>query len=820
MRISAKSTPSATLVSCLAFFWLHPGCHGRDVSPHPLTAVPARQVRIDDAFWSPKLEIWRSVTLPDCFAKFERDGTLDHFDHVRDGVGGHRQAPWFDGLLYEMIRAASDFLVIRPDPELEARLDRYIDRIAAAAAKDPDGYINTYTQLKEPTHRWGANGGNDRWQHDLYNAGALVEAAVHHYRATGKTKLLETAVKLANHMADVMGPPPKRNLVPGHALGEEALANLYQLFREQPGLASRLKVPVDANRYLELARFWIDARGNHAGRENTGAYNQDHIPVVQQQTIEGHAVRAVLLCNGLLAADRPEYLATARRLWSNMVGRRMYQTGGLGAVAEDEKFGDDYFLPNTGYAETCAAAAAVFFHAGMNLAYGDAAYADELERTLYNGLLSGVGEHGNRYSYENPLEAGPRHQRWDWHPCPCCPPMFLKVAGGLPGLIYAQDPDGVYVNLYIGSKADLTVKNTGVGLQTATSYPWDGGVKLTVSPVRATEFALHCRLPAWCESPEIRVNGQLMEKIEKSRGYARIAREWHAGDTVEIALPMPVRRVYAHPEVEANRGRVALQRGPLVYCVEGIDCGGTPRNLVIPPDAALTLEKRSSLPYGVIAVRGSAIAVHPADWTDSLYQSGSVRPGVQPASFTAIPFFAHANRQPTEMMVWLAESPDRASPLPPPSIASQAKASASHCFTGDSTAALNDQLAPKSSDDRLVPRFTWWDHRGTAEWVQYDFDKAQTVSGVEVYWWDERRINAHCRVPLSWRLLYQESATWKPGGNNPEWKPVPGAAGLGTEMDRFNRITFPPISARALRIEARLQPGWSGGILEWRVEAE
>src|ERR1022692_4524155 len=787
-----------------------------------IDAIPIQQVQIDDAFWSPKFEVWREVTIPDCFDKFDRDGTLENFDKVRDGKGEHRQAPWFDGLLYEMIRAASDFLIAKPDLKLEARLDNYIDHIAAAAAKDPNGFVNTYTQLQEPTHRWGANGGNDCWQHDLYNAGALVEAGIHFYRATGKTKLLEVAVKFANHMADVMGPSPKLNLIPGHALGEEALVKLYQLFQEQPHLKSRLAVKVDEKRYLELAQFWIDARGHHEGRNNYGAYDQDEIPVVHQQTIEGHAVRGMLLCNGLVAAgvvaNRPEYLSTAERLWTNMVTRRMYLTGGVGAVANDEKFGDDYFLPNSGYAETCAAVAAAFFHENMNLAFGDARYADELERVLYNGLLSGVGERGNCYFYENPLEASSQHKRWDWHPCPCCPPMFLKVVGELPGYIYAQDADGVFVNLYIGSKASLVVNNTKVALQLATDYPWEGNVKLTVIPERAAEFAINLRLPTWCNSPEIRVNGQPLKDIKLLRGYASIERKWNRDDTIELTMPMPVQRVYANPKVEADQGRVALQRGPLVYCVEGIDNGGNLRNLVIPPDAKFTAEKRADLLGGVTAVRGNALALHQAYWAESLYKSSSTVPGATNVELMAIPYFANANRQPSEMRVWIAESPQKASALPPATIASEAKASASHCFANDTTAALNDQLTPNSSDDNQIPRFTWWDHRGTKEWVQYDFEKAGTISSVEVYWWDERRINAHCRVPQSWRLLYKEAATWKPVSDDSDWKPVPDASVYGTEMDQFNRVTFTPVTAKALRMEVQLQPEWSGGILEWQVK--
>ena len=310
--------------------------------------VPLNHVKIDDAFWSPKLKTWRTVTVKDCLDKFEKDGAFRNFDHVARGEldAPHGGPPWYDGLVYELIRGAADLLAQEPDPALEARIDGYIDRISAAAARDPDGYINTYTQMREPGHRWGQNGGNDREQHDLYNIGCLVEAGVHDYRSTGKTKLLATAVRAANGMVALMGPPPRKNIIPGHALSEESFVRLYELFRERPGLKRELGVPVDEGSYLELARFWIDARGHHEGRQNFGEYGQDHLPVLQQTTIEGHAVRASLLAAGVaafgVAGEQPRYVDAAERLWRNMVTRRLYITGGVGAIARDEKFGGDF----------------------------------------------------------------------------------------------------------------------------------------------------------------------------------------------------------------------------------------------------------------------------------------------------------------------------------------------------------------------------------------------------------------------------------------------------------------------------------------------
>jgi len=633
--------------------------------PHRLTPVPIRQVIIQDDFWSPKLKVWREVTIPDCLAKFEKDGALTNFDKIRDGAGGeHAGPPWYDGLIYEMIRGCADFLASERDPALEARLDGYVERIAAASAKDPDGYLNTYTQLKEPTHRWGLNGGDDRWQHDVYNASAMVDAAVHYYRATEKTRLLQVAARIANHMADVMGPPPRKNVVPGHSLGEEALVKLYLLFREKPQLRSQMPVPVEEQRYLKLAEFWIENRGRHEGRKSYDSYGQDDRPVLQQQTIEGHAVRATLLCAGLVAAanvnGREDYLTAARRLWDNMVRRRMYVTGGLGAVAGHEGFGPDYLLPNNGYLETCAAVGAGFFHQNMNLTFADARYADELERVLFNSVLSGVSLKGDTYFYENPLEAGNKRTRWAWHGCPCCPPMFLKIMGALPGYINAQEPGAVFVNQFIGSRATLTVNGAPVSLRQTTRYPWDGEVRLAVEPGQETEFAINVRLPAWCREPRLRVNGNLLATFEKARGYACLRRKWQRGDVIELSLPMPVQRIKAHPKIEANIGRVALQRGPMVYCLEALDNGGHVPNLVIPPEAQLSEEHRPDLLGGVTVIKGPALALNPVEWPDALYQPSACMPGVTKVEFTAVPYFANANRQPGQMMVWMAEAASKA----------------------------------------------------------------------------------------------------------------------------------------------------------------
>ncbi|MGO9109933.1 MAG: beta-L-arabinofuranosidase domain-containing protein [Thermoguttaceae bacterium] len=785
------------------------------IRPHPLIPIPIQQVVVEDEFWSPKLKLWREVTIPDCFAKFEKDGALTNFDRIRDGTGGeHGGPPWYDGLIYEMIRGCADFLAANRDAALEARLDGYIERIAAAAAKDPDGYLNTYTQLKEPTHRWGLNGGNDVNQHDVYNAGCLIEAGVHYYRATGKITLLRVAAKQANYMCKMIGPAPKKNVIPGHSLAEEALVRMYELFREQPNLRSEMRFAVDEQKYLKLAEFFIEARGHYLGRKSFGAYGQDHKPVFEQESIEGHAVRATLMATGVAAIaatnQRPEYCQTALRLWENMVGRKLYITGGVGATSEGEAFGPEYILPNDGYLETCAAIGSGFFSRNMNLVFGEARFADELELVVYNGALGHVSQAGNTYSYVNPLVFHQGHSRWSWHPCPCCPPMFLKIMGALPGYIYAQDANSVYVNLFVSSRATLTRGGRKTVLHQTTKYPWEGVVTISVQPEKEATFDLCVRVPAWCQRlptandlypleglPEkgafsVKVDGAAVESVI-SRGYARIGRTWKKDDVVEVLMKMPPRRVRA-PKVPADKGLVALKRGPLVYAIEPGKAPCWSGSLFLPPDSPLSTQYRPDLLGGVVAVKCRL----------RIRQKGE--PSSRPADLEAIPYFAYLNRGPSEFRVWIPEAESGADAE---TLTQIAIPTASHCNAADSVFALKDGIVPAKSSDSGKPRMSWWDHKGTAEWVQYDFAAATTVSKIRVFWFADRPLNGGCDLPQSWRLLYRT-------GNG--WTPVKNPSDYGLAADRFNEVTFTPVTAAGLRLEVQLKPGWSGGICEWEAE--
>ena len=649
---------------------------------HTLTPVPIHQVKIEDAFWSPKRTTWQAVTIRDCLRKFESDrgGAINNFDKVAEGkLGGHAGDPWMDGLIYEMIRGASDFLIADPDSELEKQLDGYVQRIVAAAAKNPNGYLNTYTQLVEPGHEWGLNGGLQLWQHEIYNLGALVDAGIHYYRATGKTNLLTAGVKISNYMYDYMGPEPKKNIVPCHPLPEEAMVRLYELFQEQPDLKEKISLPVNPEHYLSLAEFWIEARGHNIGkpdwernqhtaehyvrnqeygngRPSWGVYAQDDVSVFEQKVIAGHAVRATLLCAGISAAARvnndSRYREAAVRLWEDMVEKRMHVTGGVGAFAEQEKFGPDYVLPNDAYLETCAAVGAGFFHHNMNMAFGHARYVDELERTLYNGALSGVSLKGDTYTYQNPLEADTKRTRWTWHECPCCPPMFLKFMGALPSYIYATDAESVYVNLFVGSHAEIPLKNGKVALKQTTEYPWDTTTRIAVEGAPDQPCNIMVRIPGWCRGEKLTVNGLPVSTTDRVRGYVRINRRFKRGNVIELTMPMPVEQIRTNPLVLADAGRVALMRGPIVYCLESADNGMKTRSLAI-RERKLKSSFRKDVLGGVVVVEGNAFAPTSETAAASLYSPADGSPVGQQVAITAIPFYANGNRGPVEMNVWV-----------------------------------------------------------------------------------------------------------------------------------------------------------------------
>lgn len=594
---------------------------------------------IDDPFWNPKLKTFFEVTLRDTFEKMEKDGALENYQNLADGkLLPHKARPWHDGLLLETICGAANYLKRgEKDDALIARLDGYIDLIERAQAASGGGYLSTYTQLDRPAQRYGENGGSILHQHDLYNNGCLFEAGVHYYKATGKVKLLECALRSANELADTIGPPPKRWIVPGHQLPEYALIEMYQLLCDEPGLAEKVCVPVRPGAYKDLAHFWIHGRGHHEHRTNhpqyMGEYAQDHVPIGQQVQAVGHAVRAVLYYTGatrlaMLEGDRA-LLKDSLRLWENVEKRKLHINGGIGATHFEEKFGEDYDLPNTAYLETCATAGLILWAEALSRATGDARYFQTIERCLYNLMLSSVTLQGDSYFYRNPLASDGNDHHWAWHSCPCCPPMIHKTFGMINRLICAQDQEGVLINLYIAGSVKATFDWGDVALEMRSDLPWKGAYGLRVKQA-AQSFKVKIRVPEWAQALRFSVNGKPADPAIHN-GYAVFSAS--EGDEIGFTDAMPPRRVEAHPYVRADRGRIAIARGPLIYCVEGVDNQGDV-DFPIAEEPAFALEERPQLLGGVTLIHGKK---------DSAER------------FTAIPLYAWDNRLAGKMNVWLLQ---------------------------------------------------------------------------------------------------------------------------------------------------------------------
>jgi hypothetical protein len=516
-----------------------------------------------------------------------------------------------------------------------------------------------------------------------------------------------------------------------------------------------------------------------------------------------------------------EYVRALDRLWEDEVSTKLALSGGIGARRQGEAFGEAYELPNaSAYNETCAAIGNAMWNHRMALLHGDARYVDVLERIIYNGVPSGVSLSGDRFFYPNPLASAGSYHRSPWFDCSCCPVNVVRFLPSIAGYVYAHDEEGIFVNLYVSGTGRVRRAGHGtVTMRQESRYPWDGSIRVVVEPEQAHEFELRLRVPGWAsgrpvpgdlytylesgsEPPPVTlaVNGQRVERIELKRGYATIERTWQRGDTVELTLPMAIRRVLAHERVEADRGRVALERGPIVYCIEGADTDGRVRHLWLPDGARLSTEHRSDLLGGVSVITGTAAA------RERGADGATIETREIP--FTAIPYCVWDNREAGEMAVWLPRTADGAEVLPAPTVASTSRASASHCFEHDTVEALHDQIEPESSQDHVIPRLTWWDHRGTTEWVQYDFARPTRVQSVSVYWFDDTGVG-ECRLPLRWRVLFRDGE---------KWKPVGGAGTHGVEPDVSNTVRFDPVVTAGLRLEVELRPGFSGGILEWKVE--
>lgn len=779
-------------------------------SDYPIRAVPLTSVQLTDTFWAPRLKRNREVTIPHGLKECEQTGRVANFvfagQRIATGATSGKHEGYFfnDSDVYKMIEGASYSLAAHKDPKLDREIDALITDIASAQEKD--GYLYTARTLCGPDYM--PPGGKERWSdlgggHELYCAGHLYEAAAAHFLATGKRSLLDVALKNADLVCSVFGPGRKQT-PDGHPEVEIGLVKLYRV--------------TGKSKYLDLARFFLAQRGNPARTDLVGEYSQDHMPIVKQTSAVGHSVRGAYLFTGVADVGTLEHdaglLQATDRIWRDVVAHKLYVTGGIGARGGGEAFGDDFELPNrTAYAETCAAIAWMLWSERLFLRHGDARYVDVFERTLYNGFLSGVSLSGDRFFYPNPLESRSGGVRSPWFDCACCPPNVVRMMAALPGCVYAQDADGLYVNLFVGSRAETRLNGQTVRLSQQTDYPWAGHVRLTVDPAHPAKFALRVRIPGWAREtplpgslyryadkpsgiPMVSVNGSPVT-LTPAKGYAILDRLWKHGEVVTLELPMPVRRLAADARVREDKGRIALQRGPLVYCAEGVDQhDGRVLSLAIRDNDKITARLRKDLLGGVVTLTSTAALV-------GRDQDGRPK-ALRGERLTAIPYYAWANRGRGEMAVWLARSVADARPLPNATIASTSTVATSG---GTGIEALNDQQETRSSIDESNPFFHWWPRKGTKEWVRYDFRKPTKVSAVEVYWFDDTGIG-ECRLPKSWRLLAKV---------NGEWREVSNPTVYGVEKDRYNRTTFDPIMAEGLRMEIQLPKGFSTGIHEWRV---
>lgn len=594
------------------------------------SGVPFTAVKFHDAFWSPRLETNRNVSLPHNFEWCEKTGRINNFAKAGGLMYGKFEGIFFnDSDVFKVLEGAAYSLADHPDPKLDAIVDEVIRKIAVS--QQPDGYLNTYFTIAEPGKRWT----DLLWKHELYCAGHMIEAAVAHFRATGKRTFLDVAIKYADCI-DATFSPTKRHGLCGHEEIELALVKLYQATGQE--------------KYLQLSKFFVDMRGNKAARDGQiwGPYCQDHKLVRDQDEIVGHAVRAMYLYCGTAdiaaySGDQP-LIDAMSRLWNDVVTRKMYITGGIGARAKDEAFGDAYELPNdSAYCETCAAIGLALWAHRLNLMHGDAQYANVLERAIYNGVLSGIGMDGKLFFYVNPLASDGKHHRQPFFDCACCPSNAVRFVPSLPGYQYAVGKDGVFVNLYVAGTAKIAMADNTLVLKQETNYPWDGQVNIQVAPEKAGEFAIGLRIPDWCQDAKLSVNGKPVEPLTLTNGYAQLRREWRSGDTISLELPMPIRRMEANPKVQADVARVAIQRGPLVYCFEAVDNGGKVKDIVLASDPKFTAEHRKDLLGGVTVITGVA-------------KDGR--------KITAVPYYAWDHRTPGEMAVWVLQDGKSASPVP------------------------------------------------------------------------------------------------------------------------------------------------------------
>jgi DUF1680 family protein len=636
---------------------------------YPIQPVAFTNVKLTDHFWTQRLKTNRTVTIPASFERCESTGRVKNFQMAAERKGKFCTTyPFDDTDIYKTIEGASYSLALHPDKKLDHYVDSMITIIGRA--QEPDGYLYTARTI-DPLHV-GAWLGTERWMkeqensHELYDAGHLYEGAAAHFQATGKRNFLNIALKNADLLVRTFG-PGKRHVAPGHEVVEMGLVKLYRITGKKE--------------YLHLAKFFIDERGHKEYNKKSknvyenGIYWQDDKPVIKQDEAEGHAVRAMYLYSGMadvaaLTGDK-EYIAAIDKIWNNMVSKKMYVQGSIGAVGDGERFGDNYELPNaTAYNETCAAIGNVFWNQRMFLLHGDAKYIDVLEKTLYNGLISGVGLDGKSFFYTNAMQVHDEfnhpdieRERAGWFTCSCCPTNVVRLMPSIPGYIYAQNGKDVYINLFISGTGDLTINNKDLKITQQNNYPWDGALAFTIDPANSMDLNLKIRIPGWAQNQavpsdlysyqtpsnkkiEIKLNGKPVN-YQMQNGYAVINRKWKKGDKVEMDLPMNVQRVVATDKLAEDAGKIALQRGPIMYCAEWKDNDGKAANIIIPPNTIFTPAYEANLLNGVTVLKGDVKTVQ--------VDAGGQNINTVNKTMTAIPYYSWANRGKGEMTVWFPQ---------------------------------------------------------------------------------------------------------------------------------------------------------------------
>lgn len=796
----------ATVICSLAFSASakkKEGHHGYPIDPVPFTSV-----KVTDNFWGQRLKASREVTIPLAFSKCEETGRYENFikaAHPSDTikVGG---LSFDDTDVYKTIEGASYLLQTYPDKKLEHYIDSVL--VIVAAAQEPDGYLYTSRTMnpKHP-HEWA---GTKRWEtvedlsHEFYNLGHMVEGAIAHYQATGKTNFLDIAKKYADCVCREIGDGPGQVArVPGHQIAEMALAKLYLVTGDK--------------KYLDQAKYFLDKRGYTSRKDK---YSQAHMPVVEQDEAVGHAVRAAYMYAGMadvaaLTGDSA-YIKAIDRIWDNIVGKKYYITGGIGATSNGEAFGENYELPNmSAYCETCAAIGNVYVNHRLFLLHGDSKYYDVVERTLYNGLISGVALDGGAFFYPNPLESMGQHQRQPWFGCACCPSNIARFIPSLPGYVYAVKNDDIYVNLYMANTGTLDVNGKKVVLSQEGNYPWNGDITIKIDRNNAGEFGLKLRIPGWVKNQPVpsdlyyyndnkrlgytvKVNGVAANGTLTPDGYYTIDRKWKKGDKVEVHFDMEPRTVGANNKVEADRGRIAVERGPIVYCAEFPDNDFEVLSAFMNQNPKFTEKYSSDKLYGIVELSTDA---------QVLSYDDKGRLTAKDVKLNMIPYYAWNHRGRGQMAVWLPQQLNAARPVMPPTKASKSKVIVSG--EPSSVSSLTDGLVPKDENDRSMPYYHWWPKQGTTEWVVYEFPETQSVGSSTVYWYDDGPWGG-CRVPKSWKIYYKDQTG--------KWQPVTGVAKYPTVKGGANRVEFDIVNTDGLKLEVVLPDDNSTGIFEWEVD--